>query len=576
MKVLVYPHDLGMGGSQTNAIELAGELVRLGVECTVFGRPGTLNARIEELGLPFIESVDPGRRPSLEVMRQLRDLVAKGGFDIVHGYEWPPTLEAVLAVRGLPGTAVVSTVMSMAVAPFIPSWVPLVVGTQQIAATEKAGGRPRVELLEPPVDLRHNVSPDPDALQAFRRSWGLDGRPLVVCVTRLAARLKLEGQLTAIEAAGGQQEFQLLIVGDGPARAEVMRAAERANATAGARTVVLTGELLDPRPAYAAADVVMGMGGSALRALAFSKPLIVQGENGYFEALTPETWPLFRWQGWYGVGDGSQSGRPRLLSALLPLLHDAGLRADRGRFGREVVEGHSLARAAERQLEFYRAALAARFSPGERTVGNVVAAGRFGAYHLRRRGSRLTGRHSVDGFNAVPVARLAAPSPPRRAAVQAAGGTTIVYFPGVSWEAVPGTDHHLAAALAQHHPVLWVDPPRSVLARWRGSGSAEALEREPAPGITRVTVTTPPGVTRPFVRSLAVAMVSHAVRRALRQSGDTPLAWICSATGPLLGSVRPGPAPRVYFATDDFVAGAPLWGMSTVALHAARERNLAR
>ena len=127
MKILVYPHDLGMGGSQTNAIELAGELVRLGVECTVFGRPGTLNARIEELGLPFIESVDHGRRPSPGVVRQLRDLVEKGGFDLVHGYEWPPTLEAALAVRGLPGTAVVSTVMSMAVAPFIPSWVPLVV-----------------------------------------------------------------------------------------------------------------------------------------------------------------------------------------------------------------------------------------------------------------------------------------------------------------------------------------------------------------------------------------------------------------------------------------------------------------
>ena len=323
MKILVYPHDLCMGGSQTNAIELAGELVSLGVECTVFGRPGTLNARIDELGLPFVESVDPGHRPSPGVVRQLRDLVSTGGFDVIHGYEWPPTLEAVLAVRGLPGTAVVSTVMSMAVAPFIPSWVPLVVGTQQIAATEKAAGRPLVELLEPPVDLSHNVSPDAADLDAFRRSWGLDGRPLVVCVTRLAAQLKLEGLLSAIEVAGSQHEFQLLIVGDGTARAEVTQAAERANAAAGARNVVLTGELLDPRPAYAAADVVVGMGGSALRELAFAKPLIVQGERGFFEALTPETLPLFSWQGWYGVGDGSDSGRSRLLSALSPLLRDA-------------------------------------------------------------------------------------------------------------------------------------------------------------------------------------------------------------------------------------------------------------
>ena len=155
-----------MGGSQTNAIELAAELRGLGVECAVFGRPGTLNARIDELGLRFVESVDPGRRPSPAVVRQLRELVETEGFDIVHGYEWPPTLEGVLALRGVPGKAVVSTVMSMAVAPFIPHWVPLVVGTQQIAATEKAARRPRVDLLEPPVDLRHNVAPEPATLAA--------------------------------------------------------------------------------------------------------------------------------------------------------------------------------------------------------------------------------------------------------------------------------------------------------------------------------------------------------------------------------------------------------------------------
>ncbi|MBI4900502.1 MAG: glycosyltransferase, partial [Actinobacteria bacterium] len=297
MKVLVYPHDLGMGGSQTNAIELAGELRRLGVECTVFGRPGVLNARIAQLGLEFVPSAEPGSRPSPPVVRQLHDLVASDGFDLVHGYEWPPSLEAALAVRGLPGNGVVSTVMSMAVAPFIPHWVPLVVGTQQIAAAEKAAGRPRVSLLEPPVDLEHNEAPPAAELDAFREAWGLGDRPLVVCVTRLAAELKLEGLLTAIEVAGSRSDHQLLIVGDGPAHDQVAEAAERANAAGGARTVVLTGALLDPRPAYAVADIVLGMGGSALRALAFAKPLVVQGEHGFFEPLTPATEPLFRWQG---------------------------------------------------------------------------------------------------------------------------------------------------------------------------------------------------------------------------------------------------------------------------------------
>ncbi len=518
MKVLVYPHDLGMGGSQTNAIELAGELRDLGVECAVFGRPGTLNARIDELGLRFIESVDPGRRPSPAVARQLRELVEVEGFDIVHGYEWPPTLEGVLALRGVPGKAVVSTVMSMAVAPFIPYWVPLVVGTQQIAATEKAAGRPRVDLLEPPVDLRHNVAPDPATLATFRREWGLDGRPLVVCVTRLAAQLKLEGLLTAIDLAGSRREFQLLIVGDGPSRSEVTEAAQRANAAAGPGTVVLTGEILDPRPAYAVADIVLGMGGSALRALAFAKPLVVQGERGFFEPLTPETLPMFGWQGWYGVGDGSGSGRDRLLSALAPLLHDPELRAERGRFGREVVERCSLTSAAVRQLAIYDDALAASYSPTERALGSTAAAGKFVAYHVRRRWSRWRGRGSSDDFNAVPVAARRSAAPRHRLPDAMTDGGTVVYFPGVPWHAVQGTDHRLATQLATQHPVLWVDPPQSAWAGLRHR-TRQTPVSEVAPGITRVSVTVPPGVTRPVVREVAAMQVAHAAASRLRQTG---------------------------------------------------------
>ncbi len=572
MKVLVYPHDLGMGGSQTNAIELAAELRDLGVECAVFGRPGTLNARIEELGLRFIESVDPGRRPSPAVARQLRGLVDREGFDVVHGYEWPPTLEGVLALRGVPGKAVVSTVMSMAVAPFIPQWVPLVVGTQQIAAAEKAAGRPRVDLLEPPVDLRHNVAPEPAVLDAFREQWGLDGRPLVVCVTRLAAQLKLEGLLTAIEVAATQKDFQLLIVGDGPSRAAVTEAAGRANA-ASPGSVVLTGELLDPRPAYAKADIVLGMGGSALRALAFAKPLIVQGERGFFEALTPDTLPTFSWQGWYGVGADPGSGRQHLLAALTPLLTDAELRAERGRYGREVVEEFSLTRAAEKQLAIYREALAASYSPGERAVDGTIAAGRFAAYHVRRRWSRLLKRGRSDDFNAAPVAGRSTPERVRPRSPQHADKGTIVYLPGVPWHAVHGTDHHLALELAQHHPVLWVDTPQSVWARWRRGITTPPVE-EVAPGITRLVVRTPPGVTRPGVRELGIALVGRAARRRLQETGSVPLAWITSTTEPVLAAIRPDGAPRIYLATDDFVAGAPLWGMSTRYLHRAREANL--
>ncbi len=37
MRILVYPHDLGIGGSQINAIEMAERVQRSGHEVIVFG-----------------------------------------------------------------------------------------------------------------------------------------------------------------------------------------------------------------------------------------------------------------------------------------------------------------------------------------------------------------------------------------------------------------------------------------------------------------------------------------------------------------------------------------------------------
>ena len=41
------------------------------------------------------------------------------------------------------------------------------------------------------------------------------------------------------------------------------------------------------RPVYAAADIVLGMGASAIKAMAFSKALVVQGEAGFWKTARP-------------------------------------------------------------------------------------------------------------------------------------------------------------------------------------------------------------------------------------------------------------------------------------------------
>ncbi len=427
MRVLVYPHDLGIGGSQLNAVELADAVHRAGHDVVVFGRPGALVDRIEQLGLEFIEAPESRHRPSRSVQEALVGLIDRRGIDVLHGYEWPPSLECILAARRRRGVATVTTVMSMAVAPFIPRRAPLVVGTAQIEAGERASGRTEVSLIEPPVDLREN-GPDLDVgSEEFAQAWQLDdGRLNVVMVTRLATELKLEGILAAADAIGRLSTatpVRLVIVGDGPAREIVRERARAVNARYGEGTIVLAGELRDPRPAYALADIALGMGGSALRAMAFAKPLIVQGERGFWETLAPETVDTFLWQGWYGVAADAHAGSATLEARLRPLLDDPGLRRSLGEFGRDLVERRfSLDRAAQTQIGIYERALTASARGPVRVDTGSFA--RFARYHLERRVHRVFGGHRVDDFNSKPVVARAAESVPSSPPASTAGASS--------------------------------------------------------------------------------------------------------------------------------------------------------
>jgi phosphatidylinositol alpha-mannosyltransferase len=419
--VLVYPHSMGIGGSQLNAIEIAAAIRDLGHHVAVVSRTGVLVEAVRRLGLCHIP-LDPRARrlPSPRAAAHLTLLARCHGMDVVHGYEWPPTVETFAGPRLRLGLPVVSTVMSMAVAPFLPHTVPLIVGTEDIRRRAVEAGHESVTLIEPPVDVGANTPEfDPGP---FRTRLGLEAAvPLLAIVGRLVAELKLEGLLSACDAvgnmAGSGLKLQLAVVGDGPARPIVEQAVAAANARAGRRVVTLVGQLKDPRPAYAAADVILGMGGSALRGLAFGKPLIVQGERGFWELLTPDSAPKFLRQGWYGLGtdeDGRAAGSVRLEMILRGLLDDPALRGRLGGYGRVLVSKRfSLKRAAAIQEELYVAAVeSSNRQPGLQLAADAarVSVGLL-RYKAARKWQRWRGIVATDDFN---VAAKVRPNADRR------------------------------------------------------------------------------------------------------------------------------------------------------------------
>jgi glycosyltransferase involved in cell wall biosynthesis len=191
---------------------------------------------------------------------------------------------------------------------------------------------------------------------SFRRAHGLeDGIPTVTVVSRLDRQMKAEGIAAAIDAIRGMDVVaRLVIVGTGDAEGEIAARAQDVNRRLGRDAIVLTGPMLDPRPAYAAADVVIGMGSSALRGMAFAKPVVVVGERRFSRVVAPETIDWFLREGFYGIGDG-RDPVPSLQADLTRLLGDDAARSELGVFGRALVEERFDLRVAAGRLDaFYQ------------------------------------------------------------------------------------------------------------------------------------------------------------------------------------------------------------------------------
>jgi glycosyltransferase involved in cell wall biosynthesis len=362
VRILVYPHDLGIGGSQINAIDLAAGVARAGHEVIVYGIPGPLEGYIQQRGLRFIPARPLRYRPAPSRIAQLAAIASRERLDLIHAYEWPPCLDAYFGAGLILGVPVLSTVLGMTLMPLVPPSVPLIMGTEDLGAQARKVYRAGVWVLEPPIDVEQD-HPAIDGRE-FRAQYDVAASELlVVSVSRLAADLKLDALVRAIDAVdllAGKYQLRLVVIGGGPAHAALLERAGAVNARWGREIVTLPGPLMDPRPAYAAADVVVGMGSSALRALAMAKPVIVQGEGAFSLIFEPDTLPVFLHQGFYGLADNAP-GAARLAEQLQALLSSSSRRAFLGNFGREVVSSRfSLERAVQVQLQIYQEVLHAR------------------------------------------------------------------------------------------------------------------------------------------------------------------------------------------------------------------------
>jgi teichuronic acid biosynthesis glycosyltransferase TuaH len=125
-------------------------------------------------------------------------------------------------------------------------------------------------------------------------------------------------------------------------------------------------------------------------------------------------------------------------------------------------------------------------------------------------------------------------------------------------------DQHIAEGLCCYAPVLYVDPPTSALTRFRnpqaaGNGGLPRLSIV-RPNLSVLRPRVAPLKERPVGKQIAMNSMRRAIRRAVRDLGAKRVqALIVPSLNRLFGAA--GEAVSVFYAKDDYLAGARLMGI---------------
>jgi teichuronic acid biosynthesis glycosyltransferase TuaH len=152
----------------------------------------------------------------------------------------------------------------------------------------------------------------------------------------------------------------------------------------------------------------------------------------------------------------------------------------------------------------------------------------------------------------------------------------VIVIAGTSWDGMWYPERHVAMNLASQIPVLWVDPQLPLLSPRRRPTPLRTMResrlRQVGRNIWRLTPLTVPGVSRPVLRDIATWQTRRSVRQAVASLGGRVRATVVASLNDVL-EVAPG-SRRVFYATDDYVAGASLMGMSARWLEKMERRQL--
>jgi glycosyltransferase involved in cell wall biosynthesis len=351
-----------IGGIESYLRDLARALLAHGHEPEVItatpGAPVVDGVTVHRLPLPRLPGWDVIFAP--RTVERVRELLATGNFDLVHGHSlysplahvtmmlaWRMGIPSVLSSHSLLRPAgVLGFDLCNGLAGWA-RWPGELTAVSSLAAAEArvASGRERVHVLPNGIDA-------PPAIAALDASHGR--APTVISVMRLTRRkqpLELLRALSRIDALVPERRRpRLIVVGDGPLFGELERLAQRLGLRdrvdlVGAVPRLEARKLLARADVFALPTVKEAFGIAVLEARAAGLPVVAMRTSGAADLVEHEKEGL--------LADGPHD----FAACLARLLTDEPLRAKLARASRRGLEPFSWERVLARHLEIYALAL---------------------------------------------------------------------------------------------------------------------------------------------------------------------------------------------------------------------------
>lgn len=364
LTVLQVIPDLGAGGAERSAVEVAAAVVEAGGRALVATTGGRLVNELEAVGGAFVAMPVNTKNPLLAIVNgwRLAVLARREDVDLLHVRSRAPAFSVWLAsfLTGIPWIATYHGIYK-AKSP-IKRWYNAVMTRGRLTIANSAFTREhllkehrldpgKVVTINRGVDLeRFDVGKvAPERVDALRKSWGVaknDSRVKILLAGRLT---RIKGQLPLVQAAArlaaeGRRDFLVLLVGDDQGRSAYRAEVEAAVRSAKLEEAVkVLGHCSDMPAAYLVADIVAvpsvvpeSFGRTAVEPQAMGRPVIASDLGGMIETVVPGQ------TGWRARADDVEAWARTLAAAL-----DAGpkRRAAMGKAGQARVRSLYSARA---------------------------------------------------------------------------------------------------------------------------------------------------------------------------------------------------------------------------------------